>query len=357
MKLFEYEAKKLFKKYGIDVPSGKVVHECSFVGLRNKRYAVKAQVLVGGRGKAGGVKIGKGKELPRLCTLIMGKKIKGEKVKTVLEESALDIAKEYYLGFTFDRANRSYALLFSEMGGVDIEEVAEKYPGKVVKLHFVDFDKRDISKKIKEKKIIEIAAKLFRLFSDYDAVLAEINPLVLTKKGKFVAADAKLVLDDNAVYRHKEFSEHRELTKLEQEAAKGGINYVELDGKIAIIGNGAGLVMATLDTVQHFGGKPANFLDVGGGTGADMMQKALKIALSKKGIRGLFINIFAGITRCDEIAEGLVAFKKKNKIKIPVVVRMIGTNETKGRKILRDNGIHAIDNMEKGAKKIVNLVK
>ena len=357
MKLFEYEAKALFRKYGIPVPKGKVVHECSFVGLRNKLYAVKAQVLVGGRGKAGGVKIGKGKELPKLCKLIMGKKIKGEKVTSVLEERALDIAKEYYLGFTIDRANRSYVLLFSSMGGVDIEEVAEKYPNKIVKIPFAEFSKKEIGKKIREKGIVDMATKLFKLFYDYGATLVEINPLVLTKKGKIIAADAKLVLDDNAFYRDKEFSGHRELTKLEKEAAKGGINYVELDGRIAIIGNGAGLVMGTLDTVSYFGGKPANFLDVGGGTGADVMQRALKIALSKKGIKGLFINIFAGITRCDEIAEGLVAYKKKNKIKIPVVVRMIGTNEKKGRSLLEKNGIHAMDNMEKGAKKIVSLVK
>ena len=357
MKLFEYEAKKLFKQYGIDVPSGKVVHDCSFTGLRNKRYAVKAQVLVGGRGKAGGVKIGKGKELPKLCKLIMGKKIKGEQVKAVLEETALDIEKEFYLGFTFDRSNRSYVLLFSEMGGVDIEEVAERYPSKVVKFSFSDFNKKEMSKKIKNKSIVEVAARLFKLFRDFDATLAEINPLVLTKKGKLVAADAKLVLDDNAVYKHPEFSDRRELTPLEKEAAKGDVNYVELEGNIAVIGNGAGLVMGTLDTVKHFGGKPANFLDVRGGTGADIMERAMKIALSKKGVKGLFINIFAGITHCDEIAEGIIAYKKKKKISIPFVVRMIGTNEQQGKSMLEKNGITAIDNMEKGAKKIVSLVK
>jgi len=354
MKLFEYEAKKLFKKYGIAVPSGKVVHECSFTGLRNRKYAVKAQVLSGGRGKAGGVKIGFGKELPKLCKMIMGKKIKGEKVKTVLEEKALDIAQEYYLGFTIDRVHRGYVLIFSEMGGVDIEEVA---PSKIMKIPFMTFSKALVLKKLKNKEIVSVAAKLFKLFSDFDATLIEINPLVLTKKGKIVAADAKLVLDDNAVYKHPEFSERRELTALEKQAAHSGITYVELDGNIAVIGNGAGLVMGTLDTVKYFGGKPANFLDVGGGTGADIMQASLKIALSKKGIKGLFINIFAGITRCDEIATGLVTYLQKRKVKIPVVVRMIGTNEKKGRKILEENNIHAIDNMEKGAKKIVSLVK
>jgi len=269
---------------------------------------------------------------------MLGSKVNGEKVNAVLVEEKLDIAKELYLSITVDRFNQNYVLVFSEKGGMDIEEVARTNPKAVKKINFNELDQNKISKIIHDKKVISFANKLWQIVKKENALLAEINPLVITKNKKYIAVDSKIILDDNAL----------NLKQLRKD-----LNYVELEGDIGIIGNGAGLVMATLDSVQEFGGKPACFLDLGGGTGPDVVQKAIRKVLSNPKVRTLFINIFAGITKCDDIANGIVEYKKQNKINIPISVRMGGTNEKLGREILEKHKIRVGKSMEEGVKQIV----
>jgi len=348
MKLKEYQGKEIFQNYGIKIPDSFLITSPEQIKEIKGPVALKAQVLHGGRGKAGLIQFATKKDARKKAEQIFKKG-----VKEILVEEKIKTKKEYYLSITIDRLEKKPLLIFSSQGGIDIEELAEKYPKKIKK-YYIDenFSPKEISKEIKiESGLVE---KIYRIFKEYDAELIEINPLALTKKG-LLALDSKVVIDDNALYRH-EFKKDESLTEIEKKAQEADLSYVELNGNIGIIGNGAGLVMSTLDVVNYYGGKVANFLDVGGGASKEQMEKSLELVLIKKP-KGIFINIFGGITRCDEIAKGIIDYKKKHKIKIPMVVRMIGTNEEEAKKMLKKNKIHFIDSMEDGAKKIVKLVK
>ncbi|MFQ5891187.1 MAG: ADP-forming succinate--CoA ligase subunit beta [Candidatus Methanofastidiosia archaeon] len=361
MKLYEYQAKELFREFGIPIQRGFLIESPEELEELDISYplVLKAQVLVGGRGKAGGIKLAESLEDAKMKAFkILGMKIKGEKVSKLLVLEAFEILKEYYLSFTIDRSKRSPVCIASSCGGIDIEEVAEKSPEKLLKLYFQDFkpyNARVLGSELglKKKKLSEfakVAFKLYNLFKAYDATLSEINPLALTPQG-FLAIDAKLVIDDNALFRQNLKETEGEYTKLELEAKLSGLSYVELSGDIAIIGCGAGLVMASLDVVQNYGGKPANFCDVGGGATAKSMRKALEIVTKKKGVKTVFCNIFGGITRCDEIARGIIDFNSK----IPISVRMMGTNEREGIELLKRHGFKAFSSMEEAAKRAVEL--
>lgn len=362
MRLKEFEGKALFKDYGILVPKSVLVKSSKSLKKVKNDVVVKAQVLVGGRGKAGAIKKADPSTYQKVVRSLLGKKVKGYKVEEVLVEDAIPIDKEFYVGFTIDRVSKGVVCMVSEEGGVDIEEVAEKNPEKIVTFPLSSFSKKEAQQKLKrmkEKKgIIPVLSRLYSLMREYDASLVEINPLVLSH-GRMIALDSKIILDDNALYRHPSFKKEKgkELTFIERKAFDAQLQYVELGGNVAVIGDGAGLVMATLDVLNYYGLKPANFLDVGGGASVEKMEKAVELALMKKGVKAFFINIFGGITRCDEIAQGLVNYKKKKNIKIPLVVRMTGTNEEAAQRILKQNDIYALDTMEDCAKKIKQLIR
>jgi succinyl-CoA synthetase beta subunit len=317
---------------------------------------------VGGRGKAGGIKLVKDLlEAKEKAAQILGMDIKGEKVKRLLVVPAANIGAEYYLAFAVDRGTRRLVCIGSAAGGIDIEEVARTTPEKIVKMHidpflgFHPFQAREIGKKMGFEgrnltQFATIASSLSRLCVEMDAELAEINPLAMVD-GSLLAIDAKLIIDDNATSRHEGLPRNEEMTELERAAKEHDLSYVELDGDIAIIGNGAGLVMSTLDMIAYFGGKPSNFLDVGGGATTENMTQAMDIVLRKPGVRGLFINIFGGITRCDDIAKAIAAQPPR----VPMVVRLTGTNETEGRAILEAANIHAYTDPEPAAKEAVRL--
>jgi succinyl-CoA synthetase beta subunit len=298
--------------------------------------------------------------------------IKGTYVQAVWLEEKVSAKKELYFSVTVDRSNRCYVVMVSTEGGVDIEEVAAKSPEKIVKMYvdpaygFRLYHARQMSKKLgySGNQLLDLASifqRFFQMAVEQDAELAEMNPLMEQLDCKFVAADARIIVDDNALYRHPEFKkrpfEEAELTPQEQEAQKSGLAYVKLDGDIGVIGNGAGLVMATLDAIQLQGGRPANFLDVGGGATADMNAIALNIVLSDPNVKVVFINILGGITRCDEVANGILEAKRKFGFTKPMVIRLVGTNEEVGRRLLTDAGIHVLDSMEEAAGKAVELVK
>ena len=375
MKLFEYEAKQIFAKYGLPTPRGflartsKEVRE--FASLINAPVAVKSQILVAGRAKAGGIAFADSPaEAEKAAQQLLGKEIKGVRVRSVWIEEKVAIKRELYFSVTVDRASRCYVAIASAEGGVDIEDLARTSPEKIVKL-FIDpvygfrpHHARLIAKKLgyAQNQMTDLASifmKHYRAAMDFDAELAEMNPLVETKDGKFVAADTRLIMDDNALYRHQEFKsrpmEEAELTPQELQAQTSGLAYVKLDGNVGIIGNGAGLVMATLDAIQLYGGKPANFLDVGGGASADMMAVALDIVLSDPNVKVVFINILGGITRCDEVANGILEAQKRVGLTKPMVIRLVGTNEEEGRRILTDAGIHVLNSMEEAAQKTVEI--
>ncbi len=364
MKLYEYEAKEIFAQHGIPVPSGKVITDPSQIEGFTYPVVLKAQVLVGGRGKAGGVKICQNeKEAKETAKNILSLEIKGIPVKKLLVYPAVDIEKEYYFGFVVDRTSRKLVAIASSEGGIDIEEVAEKTPEKIAKIEINPtlglrpYHALELGKKmgLEGKNLLSftsIALKLYQICEKYDAELVEINPLALSKEG-FSAVDAKLNVDDNALYRQKFEPKEEEYTELERMARKAGLSYVSLEGDIAIIGCGAGLVMASLDIIQKCGGRPANFLDVGGGANAENMKQALEIVTKQKGLKSIFINIFGGITRCDQIAEGIVEFSPE----IPISVRMMGTNEEKGKSILKEHGYSAADSMAEAALRAVELAR
>jgi succinyl-CoA synthetase beta subunit len=364
VKLHEYQAKEIFAAYGIPVQKGTVVDRPEKIDEVALPYPVvlKAQVLVGGRGKAGGIKLAATPDEARAkATQILGMDIKGEKVRRLLVVEAANIATEYYLTFTIDRAARRLVVIASAAGGIDIEEVARTTPEKIVKRHvdpfmrFHPYQAREIGRALalEGRQLVEfatIAHNLSRVCIEMDAELAEINPLAVAD-GKLLAIDAKLIIDDNATYRHDSLPRNEELTELEAAAKAEGLSYVELDGDVAVIGNGAGLVMSTLDMIAHFGGRPANFLDVGGGATTENMAQAMRIVLRKPGVRALFINIFGGITRCDDIARAIAAQPPA----VPMAVRLTGTNEDAGRKILQDAGIRAYVDPEAAAQEAVRL--
>ena len=374
MKIHEYQAKDIFKQYDVPVPPSEVADSPEEVReIAEKldgRVVVKAQVHVGGRGKAGGIKLADNPdEAYKISGDILGKRLKGLVVNKVLVEKAVNISREYYLGITMDRATHRNVVMVSAEGGVDIEEVAAKTPEKIHKLYIdpafgiQSFELKVLSVKMgfsKEiaKEFARFLKALYRVYLDCDANLAEINPLVLTEEGRLIAADAKILLDDNAMYRHKDFEKLREIAEddpIEREANRLNIPYVRLDGDIGILGNGAGLVMTTLDMIRLEGGKAANFLDIGGGAGAETVKKSLEVVTMDKNLKGIFFNIFGGITRCDEVAKGIIEALNELKLSIPVVIRLSGTREDEGRTLLEEAGYEVGRDMNEGARKIVRL--
>jgi len=377
MKIHEYQAKQVLGKYGVPIPEGRVATSPEQVkaiaeGFRDGLVVVKAQVHVGGRGKAGGIKLAKTPaEAEEVGKQILGMDLKGLKVKKVLVEQGLAIDKEYYLGMILDRDSKRIVVMVSSEGGVDIEEVAARSPEKIAKvainptLGLADHQIRHLCfaggiDKSLVKEVSRFLKALYVAFRESDASLAEINPLVVTKAGTLIAADAKINIDDNALFRQADLAawqESEDDNPIEEEARKRGLTYVSLDGDIGIIGNGAGLVMTSLDVVSREGGKPANFLDIGGGAKAEVVRNALEVVLLKPDIKGVVVNIFGGITRCDEVARGIIDAARSLDIKVPVVVRLEGTSVEEGKAILASSGLNLVpaSTMREAARKIVEL--
>ena len=370
MKIHEYQARQLFEEKGIPVPSGFLCANAEEVRSAaekiGKPIVVKAQILVAGRGKAGGVKLAATpEEAHSIAKEMIGSIIKGIRVNSVLVVEAEKPKSELYVGFTIDRSKRRVTLIASSEGGVDLEELARTSPGKILRkeidpmLGLHNFQARDAAEEIGLKgktanEFASICKKVFEIFETVDADLAESNPLAVRSDGSLVALDARITLDDNALFRHKEYQQvEEEMSAIEKEARSQDLAYVQLDGNIGIIGNGAGLVMGTLDVVAHFGGKPANFLDMGGGSSSEVVYNAVKICLKQSNLKAMFVNILGGITKCDDVANGLVKALKESPMKIPIVVRMVGTNEEEGRRILTENGIAFQDSMETAAQLVV----
>ena len=372
MKLHEYQSKAIFAKYGIPIPNGSVAENAEqarqVAAQIGKKVVIKAQVLVGGRGKAGGIKLAATpNEAEQVADQILETDIKGLPVRKVLVDEAINIAREIYLGIVVDRTARRATMMASSVGGVDIEEVARTTPEKIVRLSIdpafglQDYQARQVAFAIGVDKALvreftAIAIGLYRAFVDNDASLAEINPLVVTAENKLIAADGKIVLDDNALYRHLDLEQLRDIdeeTQSEKQARKAGLSYVKLDGNIGCMVNGAGLAMATMDVIKFFGGEPANFLDIGGGAKADKVKAALEIILSDPNVKAVLFNIFGGITRGDEVARGIVDGLKEIRTSVPMVVRIVGTNAEEGRKILASANMLTAETLEEGAQKAV----
>jgi succinyl-CoA synthetase beta subunit len=385
MKIHEYQAKELFKKFSVPVPEGGVAFSTSEAkGVAEKLgsfpVVVKAQIHAGGRGKGGGVKLAKSMEdVGVVADQIIGMTLvthqtgpEGRLVKKVLVEKGLNIAKELYLSIIPDRSTAQIVVMVSEAGGMDIEEVAEKTPEKIIKVYINPlqgiqaYHCREAAFGLNlpaaaVKPFNAMLNSLYRLFVAYDCSLLEINPLVLTADDTVMALDAKVNFDDNALFRHKDLLEYRDLDEedpLEIEASKFNLNYINLDGNIGNMVNGAGLAMATMDIIKLAGAEPANFLDVGGGASAEMVENGFRIILSDKNVKGILINIFGGILRCDVLAQGVVEAAKKTGISVPVVVRMEGTNVEEGRRILAESGLNlttAVD-LKDAAQKVAGIV-
>ena len=386
MKIHEYQGKEIFRRYDMAVPRGIPVFSVDEAvkaaqSLGGPVWVVKAQIHAGGRGKGGGVKLAKSiDEVRELAGTILGMQLvthqtgpRGQKVRRLLIEEGADIRKELYVGMVVDRASQRVVLMASSEGGMDIEEVAAKTPEKIHKV-FIDpiagltaADADDVARKIgiPESSMPQARAMLqglYRAFDETDASLAEINPLILTGDGKVIALDAKLNFDSNALFRHPDIVAMRDLDEedpAEIEASKFDLSYISLDGNIGCLVNGAGLAMATMDVIKLYGGEPANFLDVGGGATAEKVTEAFKIMLRNPSLKAILVNIFGGIMRCDVIAEGVIAASKAVGLKVPLVVRMKGTNEELGRKMIADSGLPIImaDNMADAAEKVVAAAK
>jgi succinyl-CoA synthetase beta subunit len=386
MKIHEYQAKELFRKYQVPVPEGKVafsVGEARSVAesLGGYPVVVKAQIHAGGRGKGGGVKLAvSAEEVEKTAGEIIGMNLvthqtgsEGQPVKKVLVEQGLNIEKELYLSIIPDRGTAKNVIMASEAGGMDIETVAEQTPEKIIKV-FVDpmlgiqayhcrqaaFGLNLPAEAIKP--FTALLKNLYRMFAEYDCSLVEINPLVLTAGNDVLALDAKVNFDDNALFRHKDVLEYRDLDEedpLEVEASRYNLNYIKLDGNVGNMVNGAGLAMATMDIIKLAGAQPANFLDVGGGASAEMVENGFRIILGDKNVKGILINIFGGILRCDVLAEGVVQAAKKTGIEVPVVVRMEGTNVEEGRRILSESGLNLITavDLKDAAAKVAEIAK
>ena len=386
MNIHEYQGKEILKQFGVTVPNGKVaftVEEAVEAAkeLGTQVCVVKAQIHAGGRGKAGGVKVAKNlEEVRTYASEILGKTLvthqtgpEGKEVKRLLIEEGCDIKKEYYVGLVLDRATSRVVLMASEEGGTEIEEVAAKTPEKIFKeeidpaIGLQPFQARRIAFNINiPNELVNQAVKfmmgLYNAYIEKDCSIAEINPLVVTGDGQVMALDAKLNFDSNALYRQKDVLAYRDLEEedaKEIEASKYDLSYIALDGNIGCMVNGAGLAMATMDIVKHYGGDPANFLDVGGGATAEKVTEAFKIILSDPNVKGIFVNIFGGIMKCDVIAEGVVEAAKQVELSVPLVVRLEGTNVDLGKKILAESSVEIIaaESMADGAQKIVSLVK
>lgn len=374
MKLEEFQAKKLFAEKGIPIPEGRMVTSPDMAEEAAKEIGsavvVKAQVQAGGRGKAGGVKLAKTPaEAREHAQSILGMIIKDLVVERVLIDPAVSIVGEYYIGITLDRRKKIPVMMVSAAGGVDIEQVAKETPEKIIfrdidpERGLRDFEAKQLAFELFDDKkkalaTASIISKLWKCYKSNDASLAEINPLAELADGSIIALDAKIVLDDAALYKHPELEELRLTTPAEEKELKAksfGLSYVQLDGEIGCMVNGAGLAMATMDIIKHYGGSPANFLDIGGSSNPDKVVEAMKLLISDPNVKTIFINVFGGITRCDDVANGLLAALSKIELKIPLVVRLTGTNEEEGRKILSDAGIPAMINMTEAAKKAILL--
>jgi succinyl-CoA synthetase beta subunit len=361
MKLHEYQSKLIFNKYGIPIPKGRVA--ATATEARNiaeelgGRVVIKSQVLVGGRGKAGGIRLAKTPhEAEEVATQILAMEIKGLPVRKVLVDEAASINTEIYLGITNDRAARRPVMMASSAGGVEIEEVARQTPEKIIRAHIDpllglrDYQTRDIAAGIDLPRehwrmFGQIAMGLWRAYQDCDATLAEVNPLVITGDNRLLALDGKMLIDDNALFRHADLAEMRDLdaeAHSEIEARKYGLSFIKLDGNIGCMVNGAGLAMTSMDIIKLFGGEPANFLDIGGGAGAEKVAAALRIILADPNVRAVLFNIFGGITRCDEVARGILSAVTDVKPRVPMVIRLVGTNAEEGRRILDEADLTGI---------------
>ena len=376
MKLHEYQAKELFRRFGCPAEEGKIAttpEEAEAIAKElGTEVVVKAQVLVGGRGKAGGIKIAKTPEEARKhAEKILGMEIKGLKVKKVLVTRAVDIKHEAYLGAILDRRTKKVVMMASPEGGVDIEEVARRSPEKIFKIEIDPFlglkpyGARYLMEKIYDdpevvKQGIDIAIKIYNTFIGVDASLAEVNPLVLTPEGRLVCVDAKIVLDDNGLIRHPEFLDWRdpdEYTEDEVKAKDAGLSFVKLTGDIGCVVNGAGLAMATMDLIKHYGGEPANFLDVGGSSNPQKVVTALDIITRDPHVKVIFFNIFGGITRCDDIANGIVQAIEQFKPRVPIIARLVGTNQEQAHEILKKAGIPVFSTMDDVVEEAVKIAK
>lgn len=376
MKLHEYQSKRIFGRYQIPIPHGRVASSAGEVKQIAEelggRVVVKAQVLVAGRGKAGGIRLAKtAREAEELAASILGMEIKGLPVRKVLVDEAVNIQKEIYLGVTNDRSIRKPVMISSFAGGVNIEDVARTTPEKIVRvvinplLGLRDYQARDLAAGIdlpRElwRSYIEIAHSLWRIFEDFDATMSEINPLVITGDQKLLALDGKMTIDDNALFRHPEMTDYRDIDiegAAEIEARKFGLSFIKLDGNVGCMVNGAGLAMTTLDVIQLFGGKPANFMDIGGGAGSEKVAAALRIILQESSVKSVMINIFGGITRCDEVARGILAAIKEVNPKIPMIIRLAGTNAEEGKTLLVDANLVAADSITEAARLAIAAVE
>ena len=385
MNIHEYQAKEILRKYGVPTSTGVVITKTESINaaideLNTKVYVVKAQIHAGGRGKAGGVKVVKSKEEAKkvahdmfginLVTHQTGQQ--GQKVNRLYIESGCDILKEYYFSVVFDRSASCITFIASTEGGVDIEEVAEKTPEKIIKFSvdpatgLQNFHAQGIAYELgfkdhQVKQMKEIVKATYKAFIETDAAQIEINPLIVNKEGNLLALDAKFTFDDNGLFKHPEIMALRDQDEedpLETRAADAGLSYVKMDGSIGCMVNGAGLAMATMDIIKLYGATPANFLDVGGGADRERVKEALKIILSDKEVKGILVNIFGGIMRCDIIAEGIIAAAKDIGIKVPLVVRLAGTNVEKGKEILSNSGLEIIPahDLADAASKIVEAI-
>ena len=386
MKIHEYQAKAILAKYGVPVPSGEVVETAAEAAKVSQRLGsgvsvVKAQIHAGGRGKGGGVKVVKSPdEAQQAAGKILGMNLvthqtgpRGQKVARVLVEQGLKIKRELYLGVVIDRSTEKPVLMVSPEGGVEIEKVAEEHPDRIFKEYInpavglAPFQSRKLAFALGlEGSQINLATKfmiaIWEAFRATDASLIEINPLIVTEDGALLALDAKMTFDDNALYRHPDFKDLRDLAEedpLEIEASKYSLNYIKLDGTIGCMVNGAGLAMATMDIIKLAGGEPANFLDVGGGANAEQIKNAFRILMSDTNVKAVLINIFGGILRCDVLAEGVIAAVRDLGVPVPIVIRMEGTNVEKGKQMLRESGLNftTADTMSEAAEKVVALGK
>jgi succinyl-CoA synthetase beta subunit len=384
MKIHEYQAKQILARYGVPVPRGEVAHTPEEAGEIARRLGggtvvVKAQIHAGGRGKGGGVKVAKKvAEAGDLARKILGMTLvthqtgpEGRVVGRVLIEEGLEIARELYLGMVLDRSAGRPVLMVSPDGGVDIEKVAAETPDRIFREHIdpaaglAPFQTRKLAFALglegaQVSKAAKLMTAVYDTFRETDATLVEINPLIVTKAGDLLALDAKMTFDDNALFRHPDIKEFRDLSEedpLEIEASRFSLNYIKLDGSIGCMVNGAGLAMATMDIIKLAGGEPANFLDVGGGANAEQIRNAFKILMSDAHVKAVLINIFGGILRCDVLAEGVIAAVKELGVRVPVVIRMEGTNVEKGKQMLRESGLNftTADTMDEAAQKVVEL--
>lgn len=375
MKIHEYQAKEILKQHGILVPAGLLVERMEDADAKAEEIGfplvIKAQVHVGGRGKAGAIKIVSDRqEFEQTFPQIFGMDVKGLKVEKVLLEQAVNIDRMFYVGIIVDRASQKNTMMLSAEGGVEIEEVAKATPEKIKNILLNDdfsFNLSELEAVVRswdltpsvQESFYNVVNALTSAYADIDAQLAEINPLVLTKDQQWLACDAKMVIDDNALFRHEwltALKESAEDSLLEREAHAQNLAYVKLDGNIGIIGNGAGLVMATMDEVKRAGGLPANFLDIGGGAKKDVMRRSMEIIYKDDQVQGIFINIFGGITRCDEVAKGILEVIEDTPRKVPIVLRLAGTRSAEGRELLKNSRLATAVSMEEGAKEIVKQV-